>query len=234
MCRSARASASLLCVALVAASVVHAQDTTEARLREALRDTAEKLHATEADLAQQQLATAAAERECDALKQVPHASRAEGAQTAALQRRLTEAAGNLAQAQADEQKLQAAQQVSALGLQQKETERAALAGHLSQLLAREDRCVANDDAFYGTGREIAALYRDPAFTAYFSYHRLPIGFDRVREENRVRALEDRFTDQLAQAHRCRTDTASAPPESRIQLAPQTSSPTPGPPDKGKQ
>jgi hypothetical protein len=193
-------------VALLAISCAHAQDSTETRLREALRETAEKLHATEADLAQQQLATAAAERERDALKQAPHPAKPDGA----LQHKLAEATGELAQARADQQKWQAAQQTAEQIAQKKEAERAALAEQLTQLRARVERCAANDDALYGTGREIAALYRDPKFVEPVSLHHLwPLGFDRVKEENRVRALEDRLGEQLALAQRCRND-ATAP------------------------
>jgi DNA repair exonuclease SbcCD ATPase subunit len=217
--------ARLAAVALIAFPGVHAQDTTEARLREALRATAEKLHATEADLAQQQLATAAAERERDALKQAPRAAHVDGAQAAALQHRLAAAAAELAQAQSDGQKWQAEQQASAQALQHKETERAALADQVTQLRARAERCVADDGAVYGTAREIAALYRDPKFLGPVrSHHLWPLGFDRVREENRVRALEDRLSDQLAQAQRCRTDAPSAQPASATIATPATPTP----------
>ena len=202
----ARPSAWTLSLVLLLVPVAHADDTTDARLREALRQTAEKLHATEADLAQQQLATAAAERERDALKQAPHPAKADSA----LQHRLAETAGELAQARADGQKWQAAQEASAQALQQKETERAALAGQLAQQRARFERCSANDEALYGTGREIAAMYRDPEFVDHLrNLHLKPLGFSRVREENRMRALEDRFAEEHAQMQRCRTDTPSA-------------------------
>ena len=170
MRRHAHRPAWLLCIALLAASVVNAQDNTEARLREALRQTAAKLHETEADLAQQQLATAAAERERDALKQAPpRAAKADVGQAAALQRRLAQTAGQLAQAQADGQKSQAAQQASAQAAQKAEAARAALAEQLSQLRTRFERCGANDDAVYGTGLEIAAMYRDPEFVKRLSH-----------------------------------------------------------------
>jgi hypothetical protein len=200
--------ACLLGFALLAAAGASAQDTTEARLREALRETADKLHATEAELAQQQLATAAAEKERDTLKQAPRPSRTDMAQAAALQRRLTQTAGQLAQAQADGQKSQAQQQASAQAAQKAETARAALAEQLSQLRARDERCAANDEAVYGTGLEIAALYRDPGFVDHLrNLHLKPLGFDRVKEENRMRALEDRFNEEHAQALHCRTDPA---------------------------
>jgi hypothetical protein len=196
----------LLGFALLASAGAGAQDSTEARLREALRQTAEKLHATEADLAQQQVATAAAEHERDALKQAPHPAKADGA----LQHRLAETAAELAQARADAQKWQAAQQASAQAIQLKETERAALAGQLAQQRARFERCAANDEALYGTGREIAAMYRDPDFVDHLrNLHLKPFGFARVREENRMRELEDRFAEQHAQMQRCRTDIPSA-------------------------
>jgi hypothetical protein len=219
----------LLSLALLAVSVVHAQDNTEARLRDALRDTAAKLHATEAELEQQQLATAAAERERDALKQAPRPARTDVAQSAALQRKLAASAGELAQASVAVQKWQAAQQASAQALQLKEAERASLAERLAQLRTRAESCVANDDAFYATGREIAALYRDPAFVAYFTYRRLPLGFDRVREENRVRALEDHLSDQLAQQHRCFIDATSAPSAPTTPPSPLTPPERPGKP-----
>jgi len=207
MRRPPRPSIWLFGFALLAAAGAGAQDNTEARLREALRETAEKLHATEADLAQQQLATAAAEHERDALKQAPHPAKADGA----LQRRLAETAGELAQSRADGQKWQSAQQASAQALQQKETERAALAEQLAQQRARFERCSVNDEALYGTGREIAALYRDPAFVDHLrNLHLKPFGFDRVREENRMRALEDRLAEQHAQMQQCRTASTAAP------------------------
>lgn len=210
MRRSAHLPAWLLGFALLAVPAVFAQDATEARLREALRETAAKLHATEADLAQQQLATAAAESQRDALKHAPQPAKADGVQVAAVQRKLAAATGQLAQAQAEQQKWQAAQQVSAQAVQTKEAERAALAEQLSQLRARTERCAANDDALYGVGREIAALYRDPKFVdSVHNHHLWPLGFDRVREENRVRALEDRLTAQNTLAQHCRTDATSA-------------------------
>jgi chromosome segregation ATPase len=206
------ASVWLFGFALLATSGVSAQDSTEARLREALRQTAEKLQTTEADLAQQQLATAAAERERDALKARP-VSKVDAAQTVALQRKLASTDAELAQARSDQQKSQAEQQASAQIAQKKEAERAALAEQLAHLRARDQRCVANNEAFYGTADEILAMYRDPTFVNHVrNLHLWPLGFDRVKQENRMRALEDRFAEQHAQAQHClTTDAAPASP-----------------------
>ena len=226
MRRPARAPAWLIGVALCAMTAVHADDATETRLREALRATAEKLHAAEADLAQQQLATAAAERERDALKQAPHAPHADAAQTAALQHRIAATAAELTQAQADVQKSQAEQQASTQALQHKEAERAALADQVAQLRARDERCVAGDSAVVASAREIAALYRDPKFLGPVrSHHLWPLGFDRVREENHIRSLEDRLADAVAQAQHCRTD-APAVKAATTSAAPSTPAPAP--------
>jgi chromosome segregation ATPase len=217
MRRLPRPSIWMLGLGLLATASVSAQDSTEARLREALRETAEKLHATEADLAQQQLATAAAEHERDALKQAPHLAKVDGA----LQRRLASAEGELAQARSDQQKSQAEQQASAQIAQKKEAERAALAEQLAQLRARTERCVASDDAYFATAEEILAMYRDPAFANHVrNLHLWPLGFDRVRAENRMRSLEDRLADQNVQMQHCLTTDAVAPPMASPATPPQ--------------
>ncbi|HEY2346399.1 MAG TPA: hypothetical protein VGH80_11010 [Xanthomonadaceae bacterium] len=227
MPRPARRFIALLGVALVVAPAIHAEDSPDtARLREALRQASAKLNETEAQLEQQQLATAAAERERDALKQAQPAAAKDDARSAALQRKLASSAGELAQARADGEKFQAAQQAADQAAQKKETERAALAQQLVQLRARMDRCAASDEAMYGTGLEIAGLYRDPGFVDHLrNLHLKPFGFDRVREENRMRELEDRLAEQHAAIQHCHADatpaaaTSTLPPASPAQAEP---------------
>jgi len=237
MAASARILAGCIALALAAAPAAFAQDTTESRLRDALRQTAEKLHQAEADLAQQQLATAAAERERDALKQAPRA-KADGAQVAVVQRRLASVSADLAQAQAEQQKWQAAQQQAAQDAQRKEGERAALEKLLAQVRLRSEQCAPNDEALYGTSREIAALYRDAKFESGVRHpHLWPLGFDRVKEENRVRALEDRLAEQHALAQRCRAEALVPPAAGATPAAapvPAIAPPaTPSAPDAGQ-
>ncbi|WP_408949940.1 hypothetical protein [Lysobacter sp. Hz 25] len=203
-------SAPLLAALWFAASGAHAQTANETRLREALRETGARLRSAEAALAAQQAATAAAERERDALKAQAGKSavRDDGARVAALQRQLGQASSASEQARANAQKWQAAQQQAAQLAQQKDGERAALATRLEAAEAQAVRCAADSEALYATGQEIAGLYRDPQFIDFVRDRGFePLGLDRVKHENRVRALEDKLAEQGEQAARCRNGEA---------------------------
>ncbi|WP_242111814.1 hypothetical protein [Luteimonas aquatica] len=193
-------------VALLAAPFLapaQAQSNNEARLRDALRETAARLRTAEAALAEQQLATAAAQRERDALKARP-APAAENGREAALRGQVAQLGGALAQARAEEQKWREAEQRASELARRQQSERAVLDDQLAKARAQSAQCAANTQAMYETGREIAALYRDPAFVEFVRGHgRELIGRDRVRNENRVRALEDRLAATYAQAQACR-------------------------------
>lgn len=198
----------LLLLAVSAVWPACAQSGTEARLREALRDTAVKLRTAEAALAEQQLATAALERERDALKSRP-APRVDTGREAALQSQLARTSGELAQARAEEQKWRMAEQQASQIAQTREAERAALTEQLAKTRAQSAQCVANTESLYKIGREIAALYRDPAFVDFVRDHgRELLGIDRVRDENRVRALEDRLVEAYAQSQSCSASVAA--------------------------
>lgn len=223
MRRPTRHHALLLGLALACAAVAHAgdEDAQTDRLREALRQTSARLQETQAQLEQAQLAAAEAQRERDALKQ--HASTPkDDARAAALQRQLASASGELAQARAEGQKSQQAQQAAERLAKAKETESAALSGQLEKLRTLVRQCAASDDALYGTGVEIAGLYRDPDFVNHLrNLHLHPLGFDRVKQENRMRDLEDRFADDHAKVERCRTAVAAgrASPAGAAQATP---------------
>lgn len=198
-------SAPLLAALWFAASGAHAQSAGETRLREALRETGARLRTAEAALAAQQAATAAAERERDALKSAPAkaSAPADGARMAALQRQLGEASASSEQARANALKWQSAQQQAAQLAQHKETERAALATELASAQERSARCAAGSDGLYQAGRELAQLYRDPEFIAFVRSRGFgPLGLDRVKNENRVRELEDKLDRQRDQAAQC--------------------------------
>lgn len=205
-------SAPLLAALWFAASGAHAQTANETRLREALRETGARLRSAEAALAAQQAATAAAERERDALKAQAgtRVVRDDSGRVAALQRRLDQAGSASEQARAEAQRWHAAQQQAAQLAQQKDGERAALAARLEAAEAQSARCAANSEALYATGQEIAGLYRDPKFIDFVRDRGFePLGFERVRHENRVRALEDRLAEQGEQAAHCRDGEAAA-------------------------
>lgn len=198
-------SAPLLAALWFAASGAHAQSANETRLREALRETGARLRTTEAALAAQQAATAAAERERDALKSAPAkpAAPADGARLAALQRQLGEASAGSELARANALKWQSAQQQAAQLAQQKESERAALATQLAGAQERSARCAAGSEGLYQAGRELAQLYRDPKFIDFVRDRGFePFGLDRVKQENRVRELQDKLDQQRDQAAQC--------------------------------
>ncbi|MGO1072794.1 hypothetical protein [Lysobacter sp. CA199] len=202
-------SAPLLAALWFAASAAHAQSASETRLRDALRDTAARLRTAEAALAQQQSATAAAERERDALKTQARkpAPAADGAQLASLQQRLGQASASVEQAREDAQKWRSAQEQAAQQAQQKERERGELAQQLASTQTRAAECAAGSDALYRTGRELAQLYRDPK---YARGKRLTlIGVGQIERENRVRELEDRLEDERAKAAQCGGGDAAA-------------------------
>lgn len=199
----------LLCFAVPGAQ---AQTANETRLRDALRDTGARLRTAEAALAAQQAATASAERERDALKAqaAKPAARDDGARLAALQRQIEQNTAASEQARASAGKWQAAQQQAAQLVQQKEAERIALAKQLDAALAQSARCATGTQALYDTGRELARLYRDPAFIAFVRSRGFgPLGFDRVEKENQVRALEDKLDRQRDELAQCAGD-AGAP------------------------
>lgn len=198
-----------LLLAILAVWPAYAQSGTEARLREALRDTAVKLRTAEAALAEQQLATAALERERDALKSRP-APRVDAGREAALQSQLARANGEITQVRAEEQKWRMAEQQASQLAQKREAERVALTEQLAKARAQSTQCAANTEALYKVGREIAALYRDPAFVDFVRGHgRELLGIGRVRDENRVRALEDRLVEAYAQSQSCGASVAAA-------------------------
>ncbi len=189
-----------------------AQTANETRLRDALRDTGARLRTAEAALAAQQAATASAERERDALKAqaAKPAARDDGARLAALQRQIEQNAAASEEARASAGKWQAAQQQAAQLAQQKEDERIALAKQLDAARAQSARCATGTQALYDTGRELAGLYRDPAFIAFVRSRGLgPLGFNRVEKENQVRALEDKLDRQRDELAQCAGD-AGAP------------------------
>ncbi|WP_157476890.1 hypothetical protein [Lysobacter sp. Root690] len=185
-----------------------AQTANETRLRDALRDTGARLRTAEAALATQQAATASAERERDALKvqAAKPAARDDSARLAALQRQVEQNAAASEAARASAGKWQAAQQQAAQLAQQKEAERIALAKQLDAAQAQSARCATGTQALYATGRELAGLYRDPAFIAFVRARGFgPLGFNRVEKENQVRALEDKLDRQRDEIAQCAGD-----------------------------
>lgn len=202
-------SAPLLAALWFAASAAHAQSGNETRLRDALRDTASRLRTAEAALAQQQVATAAVERERDELKQraAKPAAAVDGAQLAAMQQRLGQASAAVEQARGEALKWRGAQEQAALSAQQKERERAELAKRLDAAQARAAQCAAGSEALYNTGRELAGLYRDPAYSK--GKRVTLLGFGQVERENRVRELEGRLEDERAKAAQCGAGDAAA-------------------------
>ncbi|QCW26236.1 hypothetical protein FE772_11700 [Lysobacter enzymogenes] len=200
-------SAPLLAALWFAASAAHAQSANETRLRDALRDTASRLRTAEAALAQQQAATAAAERERDELKGAAKAApAADGAQLAALQR-LGQASASAEQARGEALKWRSAQEQAAHSAQQKERERAELAKRLDAAQARAADCAAGSEALYQAGRELAQLYRDPA---YAKGKRVTLlGFGQVERENRARELENKLEDERAKTAQCGAGDAAA-------------------------
>lgn len=203
-------SVPLLAALWFAASGAHAQSVNETRLREALRDTASRLRAAEAALAQQQAATAAAERERDELKgraAVRPAPAADGARLAALQQRLSQASASAEQARGEALKWRDAQQQAAQSAQQKERERAELAQQLQAAQARAADCAAGSEALYRAGRALAQLYRDPAYAK--GKRPTLIGFGQVERENRVRELEAQLDEERAKTAQCGAGESAA-------------------------
>lgn len=200
-----------LALCFVAPGGAQAQTANETRLRDALRDTGARLRTAEAALAAQQAATASAERERDALKAqaAKPAARDDSARLAALQRQVEQNAAASEQARASAGKWQAAQQQAAQLAQQKEAERIALAKQLDAAQAQSARCATGTQALYATGRELAGLYRDPAFIAFVRSRGFgPLGFNRVEKENQVRALEDKLDRQRDEVAQCTGDAGA--------------------------
>lgn len=205
-------SVPLLAALWFAASGAHAQTANETRLRDALRDTGTRLRTAEAALAAQQAATAAAERERDALKAAPAKAtvREDAGRVAALQRELGQASVASAEARANAQKWQSAQEQAAHAAQQKESERAALATQLASAQAQSARCAAAGEAVYQAGLELARLYRDPEFVDSLRGRGFsPLGLGKVKKENRVRELEDKLDQQHDQAAQCASSDGAA-------------------------
>ncbi|MCW0391545.1 hypothetical protein [Xanthomonas sacchari] len=194
---------------LLAIAPAQAQEGNEARLRDALRDTSARLRQAEAALVQQQLATAAAERERDALRAMPPPRSADPGREAALQRQLQQLRQEHDAALSQQRSQQQAQQQAAQRAAQDQQALAAQQAQLRQERARARDCAAASAALYASARELAALYRDPAFVRFVRSHgRELFGMARVTRENRVRQLEDRLAEQDAQAQAC---AAPAPP-----------------------
>ncbi|KAB7771792.1 hypothetical protein [Xanthomonas maliensis] len=195
--------------------IATAQTTTEERLRDALRQTSAQLRQVQAELAQQQLATAAAQREHEAQPPAPPAASApsDAARTAALQREVAQLRQALEQERTQHARALATQQQTA-AQQQQQQQQQALADARSQTQARVSRCNSAGDALYASGRSLAGLYRDPAFVRFVRHrgHEL-FGMTRVAEENRVHALEDTLADQHARLRTCLDGRDAPPPQS---------------------
>lgn len=196
-----------LCLAL-SCTFAQAQSGNEARLREALRDTAVRLRDAEAALAQQKLAVAALEQERDALKKTkaaPPRQAVDDGRLQTLQKRLQEAQHETVQARSERQQTDRQ-------MRQLQTERDTLQRQLGELRRRSDDCGTQAQALYDAARELAALYRDPEFVRFVRKRgRELIGLQRVGQENRVRALEDRIDELHAQSLQCRNVAVAAAP-----------------------
>ncbi|WP_372393832.1 hypothetical protein ACCQ05_10850 [Xanthomonas sp. NCPPB 3582] len=191
-----------------------AQNANEARLRDALRQTSARLRQAEADLAQQQLATAAAQRERDAARQATPAApvRDDGARIAALQRELEQQRQALAAERARHAQQASAQQTALA--QQQHQQQQAMAAERTQLHERLSRCSGDSDALYASGRELAGLYRDPAFVRFVRGRgRELFGMARVTRENRAHRLESQLDTQYAQLRDCLDGNALPAPQS---------------------
>ncbi|MEA5123834.1 hypothetical protein [Xanthomonas floridensis] len=194
-----------------------AQNANEARLRDALRQTSARLRQAEADLAQQQLATAAAQRERDAARQAAPAAPAapvhdDGARIAALQRELEQQRQTLAAERARHAQQASAQQTALA--QQQHQQQQAMAAERTQLHERLSRCSGDSDALYASGRELAGLYRDPAFVRFVRGRgRELFGMARVTRENRVHLLESQLQAQHTRLRGCLDGNAPPVPQS---------------------
>ena len=191
----------------LAASAAHAQQSTEDRMRDALRQAVTEMRAAQdqsaqaqADLAKAQAEKAALQTQLDAatakLAAQPAAPAARPADEAALQARVQAAEAQAAQYQQLTAKLQGSYQQAAEQARAKSEESQQQAAGLKAKSAALDSCKSANTKLIDVAEQVLHLYETQSFRAVLLKSYEPIlGQARVKLENMVQNYDDKIRDQ---------------------------------------
>ncbi|MDY0242301.1 MAG: hypothetical protein RBR34_08995 [Rhodospirillaceae bacterium] len=203
--RARKGFLALLAVALFAAAPAHADEATETRLRDALRQAITQSRALEDSQAQLQAKLAEAEKQIEALRAQPVKAKPDAAILDAMEaefnRRLAEQHATIARADETLTKWKGAYQEAASAAQAKEAERAQLAAQLGGFSQRAQSCEAKNAALFDAANEILGKLKNISVADAMAAHEPFVGMKKVELQNLAQDAEDKILDQVATPQR---------------------------------
>lgn len=196
----ARRSLLVLFTALLALSApAHADETTENRLRDALRQAIAQSRSLEDSQAQLQAKLAEAEKQIEALKGQPAQAAPDTAilekMEAEFNRRLAAQHEAVARLGENQEKWKAAYEEAATVARAKEAERAQLAAQVGGLSQRATSCEAKNDKLFEAANEILGKLKTISVADAMAAHEPFVGLKKVELQNLAQDAEDRILDQ---------------------------------------
>lgn len=196
-----RARILLLLAALFAAAPAQADETTEARLRDALRQAIAQSRSLEDSQARLQAKLAEAEKQIEALKGQPAQAAPDAAILDAMEaefnRRLAEQHETIARAGETLEKWKGAYEETANVARTKEAERAQLAAQVGGLSQRAQSCEAKNEKLFEAANEILGKLKNISVADAMAAHEPFVGLKRVELQNLAQDAEDQLLDQVA-------------------------------------
>lgn len=205
-----RRSLSLVAASLVASALLagaaRADEATEARLRDALRQAITQQRSMEDELARLRAKSTQDDQTIQALKMAPAPASKAAPDTAILERMEAEfnrrlAAQNEAAARASEtlDKWKAAYEQAAGVARAKETERVQLAAVVEGLEKRASSCEAKNTALFEAANEVLDRLKNISVAEAMAAHEPFVGTKRVELQNLAQDDEDKLLDQKVTA-----------------------------------
>lgn len=189
-----------LIVALMVAGTARADEVTETRLRDALRQAITQQRSMEDELARLKAKSSQDDQVIADLKAQP--PKAAAPDTAILEkmeaefnRRLAEQHETLARAGETLEKWQAAYEEAAGTARAKEAERAQLAAQAEGLTQRATSCEAKNARLFEAANEILGHLKDISVAEAMAAHEPFVGTKRVELQNLAQDAEDKLLDQ---------------------------------------
>lgn len=201
--RARKGFLALLALALATALplAAHADEATETRLRDALRQAITQSRALEDSQAQLQAKLAEAEKQIEALRAQPVKAKPDAAILDAMEaefnRRLAEQHATIARADETLTKWKGAYEEAASAAQAKEAERAQLAAQLGGLSQRAQSCETKNAALFDAANEILDKLKNISVADAMAAHEPFVGLKKVALQNLAQDAEDKILDQVA-------------------------------------